>query len=54
MKSTYYDVVLYKKDAAVNKQIKKVSVRQKQTLDYKQTIVGHGKDKLPVSLHEKE
>lgn len=53
MKSTYYDVVLYKKDAAVNKQIKRVSVRQKQTLDYKQTIVGHGKDKLPVLYMKK-
>lgn len=43
LESTYYDVVLYKNDAKVQKQLKKVSVKKTDSLNYKTTVVGKGK-----------
>lgn len=43
LKATYYDAVLYKKDAKINQQLKKISVREKSTLNYKVD----GKKKVP-------
>lgn len=47
LESTYYDVVLYKKDAKVKQQLKKIAVRDKQILNYKEQTQKHGK-KTPV------
>ncbi|GAA3639162.1 FtsX-like permease family protein [Lactobacillus hamsteri] len=43
MEATYYDVVLYKNNAKVQKQLKKVSVRKTDSLNYKTVLVGKGK-----------
>ena len=44
LQATYYDAVLYKRDAKVNQQLKKVAVRKQTTLNYKV----NGKKKFPV------
>ncbi|RVU76864.1 MULTISPECIES: FtsX-like permease family protein [Lactobacillus] len=41
--TTYYDVVLFNKDAAVKKQLKKVSIKEKAALNYKLITTGKGK-----------
>lgn len=42
LEATYYDVVLYKNDAKVQKQLKKVSVKKTDSLNYKTVVVGKG------------
>lgn len=48
LEATYYDVVLYKNDAKVQKQLKKVSVKETDSLNYKTVVVGKGKDQKRV------
>lgn len=48
LEATYYDVVLYKNDTKVQKQLKKVSVKKTNTLNYKAVVVGKGKDQKRV------
>lgn len=51
MEATYYDVVLYRHDAKVDQQLKHVSVRKKQNLNYK--LVGSGQHQL-IYLQERQ